>query len=330
MALTREQFRYGFGNALAEQESDELFERWAIPSPGGRCSRPPSANFTPHSPAKVNTNNSMRGPLLVTAGGRDHTVPASISHSTVKQYRKSRAPRSSRSSPTAVTRSRSTAAGARSPTPSSTGSKSVSSRDATTKSLKVEKLAPTVGAEVLDVDLNRIRNDEDLPGAVMEALEEHGILAFRGLNIDDGAQVAFCRKLGEVVSFPSQKIPEIFKVTLDKEKNPVADYLKGTFFWHIDGATDEIPTKASLLTARQIADGGDTEFASTYAAYEELSDEEKERFEGSRAPQPGRPPEARAPDPTPEELNAWRVVDEEHPLAWTHTAAGSRSLSVRR
>ena len=91
VALTREQFRYGFGNALAEQESDELFERWAIPSPGRPLFEAAFANFTPHSPAKVNTNNSMRGPLLVTAGGRDHTVPASISHSTVKQYRKSRA-----------------------------------------------------------------------------------------------------------------------------------------------------------------------------------------------------------------------------------------------
>jgi pimeloyl-ACP methyl ester carboxylesterase len=91
VALTREQFRYGFGNALAEQESDELFERWAIPSPGRPLFEAAFANFTPHSPAKVNSNNSMRGPLLVTAGGRDHTVPASISHSTVKQYRKSRA-----------------------------------------------------------------------------------------------------------------------------------------------------------------------------------------------------------------------------------------------
>ena len=91
VSLTPEQFRYGFGNAISEAESDELFERWAIPSPGKPLFEAASANFSPHSPAKVNTKNSTRGPLLVTAGGRDHTVPASITQSTLKQYHKSRA-----------------------------------------------------------------------------------------------------------------------------------------------------------------------------------------------------------------------------------------------
>ena len=47
------------------------------------------ANFAPHSPAKVNTKNATRGPLLITAGGKDHTVPAAISKQTLKLYRKS-------------------------------------------------------------------------------------------------------------------------------------------------------------------------------------------------------------------------------------------------
>ncbi len=84
--LTREQFRYGFGNALPEQESNELFERWAIPSPGRPLFEAAVANFSPGSAAKVNTANATRGPLLVTAGGQDHTVPASISRATVKRY----------------------------------------------------------------------------------------------------------------------------------------------------------------------------------------------------------------------------------------------------
>ena len=91
VALTREQFRYGFGNALTEQESDELYERWAIPSPGLPLFEGAFAAFSPHSPAKVDTRNSTRGPLLVTAGGKDHTVPPAISRSTVKLYRHSSA-----------------------------------------------------------------------------------------------------------------------------------------------------------------------------------------------------------------------------------------------
>ena len=91
VSLTREQFRYGFGNALAEAESNELYERWTIPSPGKPLFEAATANFLPGSPAKVNTANTTRGPLLVTAGGKDHTVPAAISRATVKQYRKSSA-----------------------------------------------------------------------------------------------------------------------------------------------------------------------------------------------------------------------------------------------
>ena len=91
VALTREQFRYGFGNALSEQESNELYDRWAIPSPGLPLFEGAFAAFSPHSPAKVDTRNSTRGPLLVTAGGKDHTVPPAISRSTVKLYRHSSA-----------------------------------------------------------------------------------------------------------------------------------------------------------------------------------------------------------------------------------------------
>jgi non-heme chloroperoxidase len=91
VSLTKKQFRYGFGNALSEAESDELYDRWAIPSPGRPLFQAATANFSPHSAAKVNTANSDRGPLLITAGGKDHTVPASISRSTAKRYRKSKA-----------------------------------------------------------------------------------------------------------------------------------------------------------------------------------------------------------------------------------------------
>jgi non-heme chloroperoxidase len=91
VSLTEGQFRYGFGNAISEQESNDLYARWAIASPGKPLFEAASANLAPHSPAKVNTGNTTRGPLLLTAGGRDHTVPAAITRSTLKQYRASSA-----------------------------------------------------------------------------------------------------------------------------------------------------------------------------------------------------------------------------------------------
>jgi non-heme chloroperoxidase len=91
VSLTKEQFRYGFGNAIPEDESDELWEKWAIPSPGKPLFEAALANFEPHSPAAVDRKSSTRGPLLITAGGKDHTVPAAVSRQTQKLYGKSTA-----------------------------------------------------------------------------------------------------------------------------------------------------------------------------------------------------------------------------------------------
>ncbi len=89
VSLTAEQFRYSFGNAVSEEESAALYERWAIPAPGKPLFEAAAANFSLHSPAKVETGNSDRGPLLLVMGGRDHTVPEAITKSTLKQYRHS-------------------------------------------------------------------------------------------------------------------------------------------------------------------------------------------------------------------------------------------------
>lgn len=91
VSLTAEQFRYGFGNALKPEESDQLFEQWAVPAPGRPLFEAAAANFSWHSPAAVNTDNEARGPLLLVMGGQDHTVPEAVTKSTLKQYRHSQA-----------------------------------------------------------------------------------------------------------------------------------------------------------------------------------------------------------------------------------------------
>jgi non-heme chloroperoxidase len=89
VSLTKKQFRYGFGNALSQEESDELWEQWTIPSPGKPLFEAAVANFAPHSPAAVDRKSATRGPLLITAGGKDHTVPAAVSRQTQRLYRDS-------------------------------------------------------------------------------------------------------------------------------------------------------------------------------------------------------------------------------------------------
>jgi pimeloyl-ACP methyl ester carboxylesterase len=85
--LTAEQFRYSFGNALTERESDELYNRWVVPAPGKPLFDAAAGNFSLHSPTKVDTGNPRRGPLLLIMGGQDHTVPEAITKATLKQYR---------------------------------------------------------------------------------------------------------------------------------------------------------------------------------------------------------------------------------------------------
>jgi pimeloyl-ACP methyl ester carboxylesterase len=84
--LTAEQFRYSFGNAVSDEESQELYDRWVVPAPGRPLFEAAVANVSPHSPAKVDTDNPERGPLLLITGGQDHTVPEDITKSTLKQY----------------------------------------------------------------------------------------------------------------------------------------------------------------------------------------------------------------------------------------------------
>jgi pimeloyl-ACP methyl ester carboxylesterase len=91
VSLTADQFRYSFGNAVSREESDALYESWNIPSPGKPLFEAASANFSIHSPAKVDTANEDRGPLLLIMGGKDHTVPEAITKATLKQYRGSSA-----------------------------------------------------------------------------------------------------------------------------------------------------------------------------------------------------------------------------------------------
>ena len=88
VSLTAEQFRYGFGNALTEEESDAALREVGDPGArASRCSRPRPPTSPCTRRPKVDTGNDDRGPLLLVMGGQDHTVPEAITKSTLKQYR---------------------------------------------------------------------------------------------------------------------------------------------------------------------------------------------------------------------------------------------------
>jgi non-heme chloroperoxidase len=86
--LTYDQFRYGFANAVSEDEAKELYEKYSVPTSGAPLFQAATANLNPWTEAKVDTKNPKRGPLLITAGKKDHTVPPAISKASFKKQQK--------------------------------------------------------------------------------------------------------------------------------------------------------------------------------------------------------------------------------------------------
>ena len=89
VSLNAKQFRYGFGNAITDAESDALFEAWTIPGPGRPLFEDATANFSRRSPAGVDTHRAVRGPLLLISGSEDHTVPKAVTLEVAAMYQDS-------------------------------------------------------------------------------------------------------------------------------------------------------------------------------------------------------------------------------------------------
>ena len=194
--------------------------------------------------------------------------------------------------------------------------------------ITIDRLTDSVGAQISGVDHDRLVTDDALAAEILDALETHGVLVMRALDVDDATQVAFSKRLGRVEVFGKGEHPEIFRVTLDPAKNPAAAYLRGTFDWHIDGCTDDVPIMATVLSAHAVAaSGGETEFASTYAAFDRLGADEQQRALSLRVVHTFEASQRLVnDDPSPEELAMWRRrPPKEHPLVWTHRS-GRRSL----
>jgi len=198
-------------------------------------------------------------------------------------------------------------------------------------SIVVTPLTPHIGAEIAGVSGDELV-DRRVADECLSALEQYGVVVYREVHATDEDLIAFSRLLGEVAVVPTgeHEYPEIQTITLDPSKTNalLASYRQGNFQWHIDGATQDVPQKGTLLTAREVDDaGGDTEFASTYAAYAALPDDEKAELETLRVVHGFAAAQALAnPDASEEERTSWdRIPTRVHPLVWTHRT-GRKSL----
>ena len=197
-------------------------------------------------------------------------------------------------------------------------------------SMTISPIGPEVGVTVSGLTgpdlVQPTKADECL-----RLLNRYGVVIYRQADIGDADLVALSRQLGEIVTAPMGGVedhPEVSVISLDPAESELAAYRAGTFAWHLDGATDALPQKATLLTALRVSDeGGDTEFANTYAAYEALSEVEKDDLAKLRVVHSfAAAQRAIFENPTDKQRASWeRVPSREHPLIWKRKD-GRRSM----
>ena len=199
------------------------------------------------------------------------------------------------------------------------------------KDFEVRRVAGALGAEILGIDLARDL-DEATTRRVRELWLEHGVLFFRDQDLPPARFLEFARQFGEVIEYPFVKGLEEFPliipvVKLEHERNNFGG------IWHSDTAYLESPPMASMLVAREVPPfGGDTLFASQYAAYDALSPGMKRMLDGLHAVNSSSKAEVTR---TREDRIAERgteiakkVLEAEHQVVRTHPETGRRALYV--
>ncbi len=193
--------------------------------------------------------------------------------------------------------------------------------------LRYEEIKPTIGARVLNSKQELLSGE--LSDEINALLEQRGVIVFPKLDFSAEEQIAFSDILGGSTDEIGTEKGSIFKVSLDKEVNPyAAEYLRGSLTWHIDGTMNKMPVRGSMLTAIVLSpEGGDTEFANTASAYDDLDEDTKQKIKDLRVVHSlWNTGFYHTPEPTLAQLENWLSKGEaELPLVCTHKS-GRKSL----
>jgi len=193
--------------------------------------------------------------------------------------------------------------------------------------LEISELKPRIGSEVK-------ADPESLTSGAFAAelralLIDRGVLVFRDLDITLEEQRNFTATLGRLRTGDGDGLQ---KVTLDARESPeYAAYFPNTFFWHTDGHYNQtMPCLgATMRPARLPPEGGETEFLNTYAAYDDLPEEDKAFIDRLRVVHTRYASNSAAyPDASEEQAAGWRLAPPAtQPLVWAHES-GRKSLML--
>ncbi len=142
----------------------------------------------------------------------------------------------------------------------------------------VTEAAPKIGT-LIRTDKETLLSG-DKASEIRAIMEARGVIVFPQINLTDDEQIAFTHTLGTFAHEDGEAAggkDAVYPITMDESINPIASYLKGAFFWHIDGTMSDQPILASIMSARALAPtGGETDFCNTYAAFDSLPESEKD------------------------------------------------------
>ncbi len=198
--------------------------------------------------------------------------------------------------------------------------------------MEVRSVSAAMGAEILDLDLNDL--SDDAFAQIREAFHAHQVIAIR-------AQLEFSRRFGALedqlnAHYTVPDYPEVLVLSNDVKDGKPVGLIDGGDFWHSDSSHRDKPSMATILYAVKNPDqGGDTEFANMYAAYDALPFEMKSRIAGlkgvhavSKLKNKRVTVSPRRPDGKDFYEKQKSLPDQIWPLVRTHPMTGKKSLYV--
>ena len=197
---------------------------------------------------------------------------------------------------------------------------------------EVNRLSPTIGGELLGVDLRKDLTSE-VKDLIYEALLVYKVIFFRDQDLTTDQHIHFSKNFGDLEVHPfapfKDGYPEVLKITHNEKSRGRENT------WHSDVTWRKEPSLGSVLRMLEKPEnGGDTLFSNMYAAYDDLTDEVKQKLEGAVAVHDfvGFRKRLIKEGKSPKEIEAFnkKFPMPEHPVFRTHPDTGKKVIYVNR